>query len=41
MKTVEQIREALEREKIIIKETEYEKWYFKAYKEALEWVLED
>ena len=41
MKTEEEIKEALKREEYIIKETEYEKWYFKAYREALEWVLEE
>ena len=37
---MEGIKASLKREKVVIKEEEYEKWYFRGYKEALEWVLE-
>ena len=41
MKTEEEIRECLAREEIVRKTVDYERWYFKGFKEALEWVLED
>lgn len=41
MKTEEEIKESLKREKIVIKDEDYEKWYFKGYRDALEWVLEE
>ena len=39
MKTVEEIKESLSREEIVEKTEDYERWYFKGFKEALEWVL--
>ena len=41
MKTEEKIKESLRRIKMLRLDEDFEIWYFKAYKEALEWVLEE